>query len=79
MSTGDPRAEASGKALAEELSEVTVAAKDPGKGHFYVSLLKSAIRFLGYGIMLGVGGGVAYAGIALILAEVLGSVEELVD
>ncbi len=77
MTTTDPRAEAAGKAIAD--AEVTVAAKDPGKGHFYVSLLKSAVRFLGYGIMLGVGGGVAYAGIALIVAEILGIAEELVD
>ena len=58
MTIGDPRAEAAGKGISEEkiegyISDVrvtkgTVAAKDPGKGHFYVSLLKSAIRFLGY-------------------------------
>jgi len=75
----DPRGEEAGKAVGEKLAETTVAAKDPGKGHFYVSLLKSAIRFLGYGIMLGVGGAVAYAGIALIVAEVLGILEEVVD
>lgn len=72
----EPRAEETGKAVAEELS---VAAKDPGRGHFYVSMVKSAIRFLGYGIMLGAGGAVAYAGMALIAAEVLGIAEELVD
>lgn len=55
-----------------------VAAKDPGRGHFYVSMVKSAVRFLGYGMMLGVGGYVAYAGIALIIAEALGIAEELV-
>ena len=69
----DPRAENTGKAIAE------VAAKDPGKGHFYVSIAKSAIRFLACGIMIGVGGGVAYAGIALLVAEILGVAEELVD
>ena len=72
----EPRSEDTGKAIAED---ITVAAKDPGRGHFYVSMIKSAIRFLGYGIMLGAGGAVAYAGIALILAEVLGIAEELVD
>lgn len=75
MTINDPRSEEAGKAAAE----MVVAAKDPGKGHFYVSLAKSALRFLAYGIMLGVGGGVAYAGIVLILAEVLGIVEEVVD
>lgn len=68
----NPRSEDTGKFVAE------VAAKDPGKGHFYVSMVKSGIRFLGYGMMLGAGGVVAYAGIALILAEVLGIAEELV-
>ena len=68
----EPRGEDSGKFVAE------VAAKDPGKGHFYVSMVKSGIRFLAFGMMLSVGGAVAYAGIALILAEVLGIAEELV-
>ena len=78
----DPRAEATGKAVAQDLTskpEATVAAKDPGKGHFYVSIVKSCVRFLGYGMMIGVGGYIAYAGIALIVAEVLGIAEELVD
>lgn len=57
----------------------TVAAKDPGKGHFWVSMVKSGVRCLGYGIMIGVGGPVAWAGIVLLVAEVLGIVEELVD
>lgn len=70
----NPRGEESGKAVADML----VTAKDPGRGHFYVSMVKSGLRFLAYGIMLGVGGGVAYAGIVLILAEVLGIAEELV-
>ena len=71
----EPRAEDSGKAVADT---ITIVGKDPGKGHFWVSMVKSAIRFLGYGMMLGAGGVVAYAGIALILAEVLGIAEELV-
>jgi hypothetical protein len=84
MATSDPRTEETGKAIAKALAdesneEWTVTAKDPGRGHFWVSMAKSALRFLAYGIMLGVGGGVAYAGIVLILAEVLGIAEELVD
>jgi hypothetical protein len=75
----EPRGEEAGKAVGEKLAEATVAAKDPGKGHFYMSIIKSCVRFLGYGIMLGVGGAVAYAGIALIVAEVLGILEEVVD
>lgn len=61
------------------------AAKDPGKGHFYVSLVKSVIR-IGAGAALvwaGYQGGFAYepllwAGWLLIGAEVLGVAEELV-
>ncbi len=78
----EPRVENTGKAIAEELTrepEITVAAKDPGKGHFWISMVKSAIRCVACGIMIGVGGGVAYAGIALLIAEVLGIAEELVD
>lgn len=71
----EPRGEAAGKAVAD----MTVAAKDPGKGHFWVSMVKSGVRCLGYGIMIGVGGPVAWAGIVLLVAEVLGIVEELVD
>jgi hypothetical protein len=53
-----------------------VQPKDPSKGHFYVSIVKSAVR---------IAAGVAlcfsmfwYAGALLILAEILGIVEELV-
>jgi hypothetical protein len=52
------------------------AAKDPGRGHFYVSLFKSAIR-IGAGLYL-IYGNLFMAGIFLIAAEVLGVVEELV-
>ncbi len=52
------------------------AAKDPGKGHFYVSLVKSIIR-IGAGIAL-VFGNVITAGVLLITAEVLGIIEEIV-
>ena len=50
--------------------------KDTSKGHFYVSLVKSATR-IAAGIAL-LNGEVAYAGFLLIAAEVLGVVEELV-
>ena len=50
--------------------------KDPSKGHFYVSLVKSIIR-IGAGIAL-IYGDVLVAGVLLIVAESLGIVEELV-
>lgn len=53
-----------------------INAKDPGKGHFYVSLVKSGFR-IGAGISL-LQGNIVAAGALLIFAEVLGIVEELV-
>jgi hypothetical protein len=50
--------------------------KDTSKGHFYVSLAKSAIR-IAAGVAL-LNGEIAYAGFLLIGAELLGVVEELV-
>jgi hypothetical protein len=50
--------------------------KDPSKGHFYVSLVKSAVRILA-GIAL-IGGHYMLAGSLIIAAEVLGVVEEVV-
>ena len=50
--------------------------KDPSKGHFYVSLVKSGFR-IGAGITL-IYGLLVPAGTLLILAEILGIVEELV-
>lgn len=58
------------------------AAKDPGKGHFYVSLIKSAFRILAGAALIS--GAVwapimfVHAGILFIVAEVLGIVEEIV-
>lgn len=49
---------------------------DPGKGHFYVSLIKSIIR-IAAGTFL-VFGNLLVAGILLVLAELLGIVEEIV-
>ena len=52
-----------------------VAAKDPGKRHFYISLVKSMIRIVaGATLVLGL---YSLCGILIILAEVLGIAEEL--
>ena len=53
-----------------------VQPKDTSRGHFYVSLAKSALRILA-GIWL-INGNLLVAGSLLILAEILGVVEELV-
>jgi len=50
--------------------------KDISRGHFYVSTLKSAVR-IGAGTAL-IMGSFAVCGWMLILAEILGIVEELV-
>jgi hypothetical protein len=50
--------------------------KDTSKGHFYVSLGKSAIRIVAGGCLIT--GNLLMAGVCLIMAEVLGIVEELV-
>jgi hypothetical protein len=52
------------------------APQDPGKGHFYVSLVKSALRIVAGGFLIT--GNLIIAGALLILAEVLGIAEELV-
>jgi hypothetical protein len=53
-----------------------VQPKDISRGHFYVSLAKSALRVVAGGNL--VLGNLWMAGTFLILAEVLGVVEELV-
>jgi hypothetical protein len=55
---------------------INIQPKDTSKGHFYVSLAKSFIR-IGAGCWL-MTGNLLMAGVCLILAEVLGIVEELV-
>ena len=50
--------------------------KDTSKGHFYVSLAKSFLRIIAGGNL--VLGNLWMAGTLLIIAEVLGIVEELV-
>ena len=51
--------------------------KDISKGHFYVSMVKSAVR-IAAGISLIWPQSLVLAGIFLIAAEVLGIVEEMV-
>jgi len=55
---------------------IEVQPKDTSKGHFYVSLVKSAIRIVAGGCLIT--GNLLMAGVCLIMAEVLGIVEELV-
>jgi len=55
---------------------IEIQPKDTSKGHFYVSLAKSALRILA-GVFL-IDGNLLIAGSLLILAEGLGIVEELV-
>ena len=51
--------------------------EDEDTYHFRVSSFKSAARIAAGVSMLSVGGAVAFAGAALIVAEILGVVEEL--
>ncbi len=55
---------------------INIQSKDTSKGHFYVSLVKSAIRIVAGACLIT--GNLLMAGICLIMAEVLGIVEELV-
>lgn len=56
--------------------KMEIQPKDPSRGHFYVSLAKSGFR-IGAGIAL-LRGQLITAGVLLILAEILGIVEEIV-
>jgi hypothetical protein len=55
---------------------LNIQPKDTSRGHFYVSLVKSAIRIVAGGCLIT--GNLLIAGICFIMAEVLGIVEELV-
>ena len=55
---------------------IDIQPRDTSRGHFYVSLVKSVLR-IGAGASL-IYFGLIEAGILLIVAEVLGIVEELV-
>jgi hypothetical protein len=55
---------------------LNIQPKDTSKGHFYVSVCKSAVRIAaGAGLIMG---SLAVCGWLLILAEILGVVEEIV-
>lgn len=56
---------------------MNIQPRDTSRGHFYVSLIKSATR-IAAGIALIWPQSIVLAGVFLILAEVLGIVEELV-
>ena len=55
---------------------LNIQPKDTSRGHFYVSLAKSFIRILAGAVLIM--GSLAVCGALIILAEVLGIVEELV-
>ena len=55
---------------------ISIQPKDTSKGHFYVSLVKSAVRIVAGGCLIT--GNLLMAGVCFIMAEVLGIVEELV-
>lgn len=55
---------------------INIQPKDTSKGHFWVSMVKSAIRIVAGGCLIT--GNLLMAGVCLIMAEVLGIVEELV-
>ena len=50
--------------------------KDISRGHFYVSLAKSAIRIFAGGVLMS--GNFWLAGVCIVAAEVLGVLEEMV-
>ena len=53
-----------------------VNTKDPGRGHFWVSMVTSMLRIAaGIGLIFG---SLTFCGIMLVLAEALGILEELV-
>ena len=55
---------------------IDIQPKDTSKGHFYVSIVKSAVR-IAAGVAL-IMGAFVVTGALIILAEILGIVEELV-
>ena len=59
-----------------EKLKMNIQPRDTSKGHFYVSLAKSAIRIVAGGCLIS--GNLLMAGVCLIMAEVLGIVEEMV-
>ena len=55
---------------------MNIQPKDTSRGHFYVSLVKSVLRIVAGGSL--VAGNLVAAGTLLVLAEMLGIVEETV-
>jgi hypothetical protein len=55
---------------------LNIQPKDTSKGHFYVSIVKSAVRIVAGGCLIT--GNLLMAGVCFIMAEILGIVEELV-
>lgn len=55
---------------------IEIQPKDTRKGHFYVSLVKSALRIAAGGFLIF--GNLFIAGFLLIIAELLGILEEMV-
>lgn len=55
---------------------IDIQPKDTSKGHFYVSMVKSTVRIVAGGCLIT--GNLLMAGVCIIMAEVLGIVEELV-
>jgi len=79
MTTTDERAVDAGK----RAIEATVTGKDPGQGHFVVSLVKSFFRIIGCVIFIILGFSInemllAYGAGMFFAAEVLGIAEEMV-
>jgi hypothetical protein len=58
------------------LGNFDIQPKDPSKGHFYVSLVKSGLRIIAGAVLIA--GNLYWAGALIITAEILGIVEELV-
>ena len=56
---------------------IVPAGKDPGKGHFYVSLIKSGLRLIGC-LVAAYTSSVVLLALFLGAAEILGVAEELV-
>jgi len=56
---------------------IVPAAKDPGLGHFYISLVKSAVRIAGCVVALATGSW-GWLAAGFLVGELLGIVEELV-
>ena len=76
MTIGDPRAEVAGARAAE-----TFTGKDPGKGHFYISIVKSVFRLVGCVIAMNMTeprDAIIALALAFFIAEVLGIGEELI-